>query len=237
MPGLSVADLMAQKVKAPPKRLQFAVDGNWMDAWRFEPLARPSLPELGSALGGRGDDVAVEFCFQLPEGDNFFIGLRYGPANSGLDTKTFVDRALGCATNSDWKGLQIFLLNLEAETCSGIGHSASLCVDPENAEVGITDWWRRGEVVEVWSRGTDCVPDQEQIETRLAGRHSLISNTINFVCLELNFRSPMHHWCGVEVSDTVADEHLLNPAKVAHWLTYSLLGSDSVSATCQKSSE
>jgi hypothetical protein len=213
-------DIMSKFVTSPPFRMQIAFQGNWMDAWRFSQGVLPSSEAVEEALAGRGADVAVEFCFRLATGENFFFGQRRLGQQDDERTVSFVNQALACGCDRDWIDLPDFLSRLEQVT-SNVERSGQivLCGDPDNIEVGITDWWGRGDVVEVWNRQSVSVPNGDQLAQQLKNSSSLHKNNINFVCLEFNFRSPMHHWCGIEVSEYRDGHHILKIANVLLWLT------------------
>src|SRR6187399_2614587 len=94
--------LLSDRVTAPPFRLQIAFDGYWMKAWRFKPDKLPSTEIVRETLAGRETDVAVEFCFELKGGDNFFFGLRRAGSKNDHRAASFVNDALACGGSRDW---------------------------------------------------------------------------------------------------------------------------------------
>jgi hypothetical protein len=183
-----------------------------MEAHRFQPHELPSEEELQELAAGRGADVAIEFCFKLEDGAEFFFGVRCG---AGLNTEQivlFLSRGLSCGRGDMWTGFQDFLSRLEGSLSLEAG---SLNQKLENVEIGIVDYWRRGDVVEVWSERSEALPSLEQLSDLMGKFPSLDRNTIKFVCLESNFMTPLHHWFGVEVSSETGGEHVLD-VTVAH---------------------
>ncbi|MER8454459.1 hypothetical protein NKG60_31730 [Mesorhizobium sp. M1428] len=217
--NFSLPSELCEAVTRSPFRVQIAFDGNWMDAFRFGPDELPSRDDLHKVLAGREADVAVEFCFQLRSGENFFFGQRRLGKKGDRDTLEFVDRAFKCSLGRDWIDLPDFLSRLE-RAMPDIDRIAkdTLCKDLENVEIGITDWWRRGDVVEVWNKESPVIPDLKQITINLDDFPSLHRNDIKFACLEFNFLSPLHHWFAVEISDQVEGFHILRPSKAWSWL-------------------
>jgi hypothetical protein len=190
-----------------------------MDAWRLDPDTLPSADATENAIAGRTTDVAVEFCFKLAGSENFFFGQRRVGRTNDRNALEFTDRALACSCGRDWTNLPDFLSRLSnALPNRGPTDGNVLCRELDNVEIGITDWWRRGDVVEVWSANSPTIPGRDQIAKELAHYPSLQKNNINFVCLEFNFRSPMHHWFGIEISDYEGGFHILNTSKAHLWL-------------------
>jgi hypothetical protein len=219
-----------ERATTPPFRVQIAFDGNWMDALRFAPDELPSNEVLQAALAERETDVAVEFCFKLSTGENFFYGQRRVGTKNDAQTLQFVREALTCGRPDEWNGLPDFFSRVEKVTTGrhGIG-SGTLCSQLENIEVGITDWWHRGDVVEVWNKDSNILLEQEELSRKLAPFPSLQRNDIKFVCLELNFRSPLHHWFGIEISEESEGFHHLRVAKGYPWLVACVANFENVS--------
>ena len=211
--------VMSGFVGRPPYRLQIAYDGDWMNAWRFGQDALPSPELVLAALAGRGADVAVEFCFKLSTGEDFFFGQRRLGQPEDPMAVAFVNRALACGIDQNWTDLPGFLSRLERVTSEveQIGEVV-LCHDLANIEIGITDWWRRGDVVEVWNRVSGSAPERDELAARMESYPSLMRNDINFVCLEFNFLTPVHHWFGVEISEPGDGFHDLQISKASSWL-------------------
>lgn len=217
--GFSLPARLISSVIRPPFRVQIAYDGNWMDAWRLDPEAMPSADATEKAIAGRTKDIAVEFCFELAGGGNYFLGQRRVGQPNDPNALDFVNRALACSRGRDWTNLPDFLIRLsDALPNRGPTGKNALCQDLDNVEIGITDWWRRGDVVEVWSGNSPAIPGHEQMAQALAPYPSLQKNNIKFVCLEFNFRSPLHHWFGIEISDDRDGYHILNISKAHAWL-------------------
>ncbi|MDQ0323880.1 hypothetical protein QO002_006087 [Pararhizobium capsulatum DSM 1112] len=217
--GYSLPERLCDAVTRPPFRVQIAFDANWMEAWRFAPDELPSSDAIQKTLAGREADVAVEFCFKLSDGRNFFFGQRRRGLEHDRGTLEFVSRALACAGADDWRDLPEFLSRLEDAMPleDHIGKSA-LCRTLDNIEIGITDWWKRGDVVEVWNSSTNEIPTYDQLSAQLDGYPSLQTNDIKFVCLEFNFQSPLHHWFGIEISESNYGIHSLQAAHAHSWL-------------------
>lgn len=210
---------VARTIDSPPFCVQFAIDGNWMEANRFSPDDMPNSDAVRDILHERETDVAVEFCFKMNTGENFFLGLRRSGERGDRDAVAFVVETMLCGANERWSDIGEFLLRLEQVTTGRLGvDEGNLCTDLDNVEIGITDWWRRGDVVEVFRSGQLLAPTERELTDELAGFPGLHVNDINFVCLEFNFRSPLHHWFGVEISEPVGPLHHLNIEGAARWL-------------------
>jgi hypothetical protein len=217
--GYSLPAGLISSVVRPPFRVQIAYDGNWMNAWRLDPDALPSPDAAEKAIAGRTTDVAVEFCFELAGGGNYFFGQRRVGQRNDRNALEFVNGALACSRGRDWTDFPDFLSRLSGALPNrGPTGRNFLCRDLDNVEIGITDWWRRGDVVEVWSTDSPAIPERDQLAKELAPYPSLQKNNINFTCLEFNFRSPLHHWFGIEISDYEGGFHILNISKAHSWL-------------------
>jgi hypothetical protein len=206
-------------ITTPPFRVQIAFEGNWMEAWRFEPNALPSREVIQKMLAGREANVAIEFCFKLLSGENFFFGQRRLGEKGNRETLEFLDRALGCSLGRDWIDFPDFLSRLERAMpdIDGIGADV-LCRSLDSVEIGITDWWQRGDVVKVWDSRAPVILDSDQLKMRMVKYPSLHRNNIKFVCLEFNFKSPLHHWFGIEISDQEEGVHTLRISKADSWM-------------------
>ncbi|MER8439953.1 hypothetical protein NKH36_32400 [Mesorhizobium sp. M1312] len=216
--------LLSDKVTAPPFRVQIAFDGNWMEACRFRPEELPSAEMTRQAVAGRETDVAVEFCFKLQGGDNFFFGERRIGIKNDPRAVEFVHDAISCGGPREWSGLSDFFSRLEGATTDRHGvEKGQFFRDLENVEVGITDWWHRGDVIEVWKKSDAAIPTEDQLREQLAQYPAIQVNAINFVCLEFNFRQPTHHWFGIEISNCERGAHKLDVSKSHPWLLACLL--------------
>ncbi|PAP92048.1 hypothetical protein CIT31_29100 [Mesorhizobium wenxiniae] len=181
-----------------------------MAAVRFDPEELPSREELRQTLAGKESDVAVEFCFRTRDGSNFFFGLRFAGETGDPDILDAVDHALWCGKSESWSCFPDMLDRIERIIPPRYRQKRSaLCREIECVEIGITDWWRRGDVVEVWNCQSAALPNREHLERLIAPFSSLHENTIKFVCLESNFVFPLHHWFGIEISALQGDRNVL----------------------------
>jgi hypothetical protein len=194
-------------VSQPPFRVQMAFNANWMEADRFNPEEIPPNDALRAVIDSNQGDVAIEFCFKLRDGANFFFGVRCSGDLNAEETLRFVANGLKCGQASGWKSFQEFINRVETAVFL---RQNSLCREIDNVEIGIVDYWKRGDVVEIWNAQSPQLPSLVQIESALGGFKSLQKNTIKFVCLESNFMAPLHHWFGVEISSEEGGVHTLD---------------------------
>ena len=182
-----------------PDSGQFAMNGDWVHAWRFSFDELPDGARIVDYLSGAGE-VAFDALF----GSAFFGARFVGTAEYVLDC------ALRCiaAIRASAGGAAFMSSFVESLGVSGIGERMV------HAEIGaVNDWHANGPII-IDPPGQ--TPDRFDALWRSITAAPLAMNTSNRKAIEFTYETPFIHWFALPVS---------SPSDATHRLSESLLRS------------
>jgi hypothetical protein len=190
-----------------PLYMQVARAGAWEDAVLIEDTLDKDT-WLTDPLETIDETVAAEIFYELDGGGIAFSGFRFSPNLSQVNSpESFIHEITQSWLTGQIKHLQLAgaLFSL-GRRLNGSGNTY-MTTAPEHCELGVIDNWQS--LGSAWLPIDGQTPPDDDLSELLQTNQNLIRNRKNHIALEFAWLDP-HHWLGIQVSDKVGDEFVLN---------------------------
>ena len=199
-----------QRFNSKVKLMQFALDGNWEQAWVVKDsitpetgkveLARARCPNpfgqnVESFLQSKFKNIACEVFFEDTANNHLFFGIKYLQDNK-LECYQFISK-LYAALSPKSRGVSDIIDKISCE----LGSIPLLSGEPSHIEVGVVDFWKTCGAVILWQQGEPKKFSEADIKDKLQNNKQLICTERNYQAIEFAFEGVYPHWLGIQVGE------------------------------------